>query len=326
MNTFEKLANGEGYRRIAGVDETGREPLAGPLSLPPSFSPDYANSAINDSKLSARKRDEHARLSRKLSRSAWALRMPTSSTGSTSSGLRCRRARSRTGTFICPDFLLVDGLGTIRWTCRREKRSSRRRPLFPLPPCVYRGQGFPRPDHVEIYHRQFPQYNFLQRKKVIHGRAPPYSRRDRHARFIAVVSFKRPANRTGLVMKTKDMSRISTGKKGRSIATSTILRKKDIGLSRSIIAVQSWKSTLWPGTKTNWFLWKSRPENLRAGVSRTGSGHRKTEKKMSQLALWYLREKKQDQARARFDVVAVLMEPSGNEIRWIPNAFDFIAS
>jgi Holliday junction resolvase-like predicted endonuclease len=47
---------------------------------------------------------------------------------------------------------------------------------------------------------------------------------------------------------------------------------------------------------------------------------------MSQLALWYLREKKQDQARARFDVVAVLMEPSGNEIRWIPNAFDFIAS
>ncbi len=51
----------------------------------------------------------------------------------------------------------------------------------------------------------------------------------------------------------------------------------------------------------------------------------KKQKKMSQLASWYLQEKKLNDARARFDVVAVLMLPSGNDIRLIRNAFDFIA-
>lgn len=51
----------------------------------------------------------------------------------------------------------------------------------------------------------------------------------------------------------------------------------------------------------------------------------KKQKKMSQLALWYLQEKKLNSARARFDVVAILMLPSGNDIRLIRNAFDFIS-
>lgn len=51
----------------------------------------------------------------------------------------------------------------------------------------------------------------------------------------------------------------------------------------------------------------------------------KKQKKMSQLASWYLQEKKLNDARARFDVVAVLMLPSGNDIRLIRNAFDFIS-
>jgi len=50
----------------------------------------------------------------------------------------------------------------------------------------------------------------------------------------------------------------------------------------------------------------------------------KKQKKMSQLALWYLQKKKLSNARARFDVVAILMLPSGNDIRLIRNAFDFI--
>ena len=45
----------------------------------------------------------------------------------------------------------------------------------------------------------------------------------------------------------------------------------------------------------------------------------------SQLALWYLRDKKVGDASVRFDVVAILMLPSGNDIRLIRNAFDFIA-
>jgi len=49
------------------------------------------------------------------------------------------------------------------------------------------------------------------------------------------------------------------------------------------------------------------------------------QKKMSKLALWYLQEKQLNDARARFDVVAILILPSGIDIRLIRNAFDFIA-
>ena len=60
MNTFEKIAYREGYQFIAGIDEAGRGPLAGPVvAAAVIFPPDYVNSEINDSKkLSARKREE----------------------------------------------------------------------------------------------------------------------------------------------------------------------------------------------------------------------------------------------------------------------------
>jgi len=59
MNAFEKLAEVSGYRCIAGVDEAGRGPLAGPVvAAAVIFPPDYTHTEINDSKkLTARKRD-----------------------------------------------------------------------------------------------------------------------------------------------------------------------------------------------------------------------------------------------------------------------------
>ena len=51
----------------------------------------------------------------------------------------------------------------------------------------------------------------------------------------------------------------------------------------------------------------------------------KKQKKISKLALWYLQEKRLNGVRTRFDVVAVMMQPSGNDIRLIKNAFDFVS-
>lgn len=51
MDTFEKIARKEGYHFIAGVDEVGRGPLAGPVvAAAVVFPPDYIHSEIKDSK------------------------------------------------------------------------------------------------------------------------------------------------------------------------------------------------------------------------------------------------------------------------------------
>jgi putative endonuclease len=51
----------------------------------------------------------------------------------------------------------------------------------------------------------------------------------------------------------------------------------------------------------------------------------KKQKKMSQLALWYLQKKNTKDTAMRFDVLAIMILPAGNEIKLIKNAFDFIA-
>lgn len=52
----------------------------------------------------------------------------------------------------------------------------------------------------------------------------------------------------------------------------------------------------------------------------------KKQKKMSQLALWYLQKNNINNTASRFDVLAIIMFPAGNEIKLIKNAFDFIAA
>jgi len=57
---LEQTLVGKGFSLIAGVDEAGRGPLAGPVvAAAVIFPPDYVNTEINDSKkLSAAKREK----------------------------------------------------------------------------------------------------------------------------------------------------------------------------------------------------------------------------------------------------------------------------
>jgi putative endonuclease len=52
---------------------------------------------------------------------------------------------------------------------------------------------------------------------------------------------------------------------------------------------------------------------------------RQKQRKMSQLALWYIQDKKMHDANVRFDVVAVLLRSSGNDVKLIKHAFEVIS-
>lgn len=167
MNTFEKIAYQEGYQVIAGVDEAGRGPLAGPVvAAAVILPPDYVNSEINDSKqLTAVKRDE---LFETIHREAVAIGTGIVDTDviDNLNILQATLQAMREAVLelsTSPDFILIDGLHKIRL-------------ITPQKPVV-KGDSLSisiaaasiiakvsRDRIMEMYHRQFPQYNFRQNK------------------------------------------------------------------------------------------------------------------------------------------------------------------
>ncbi len=167
MDTFEKLAYQKGYKFIAGVDEAGRGPLAGPVvAAAVIFPPGYQNSQINDSKkISARKREE---LYEVINKDALAVGVGTADADIIDriNILQASLQSMREAVLemsLPPDFLLIDGLHKI--------------PLQTPQNAVIKGDALSvsiaaasiiakvsRDRIMEMYHRQFPQYNFLRNK------------------------------------------------------------------------------------------------------------------------------------------------------------------
>jgi ribonuclease HII len=167
MDAFEKLASQKGYSLIAGVDEAGRGPLAGPVvAAAVIFPPGYSNDEINDSKqLSAPKREE---LEKIIKKEAIAIGVGVADTDVIdrinilqASLLAMREAVLE--LTVPPDFLLIDGLYKI--------------PLSTPQTAIIKGDTLSvsiaaasiiakvsRDRTMEMYHRQFPQYNFLHNK------------------------------------------------------------------------------------------------------------------------------------------------------------------
>ncbi len=167
MNTYEKIARKDGYRLIAGVDEVGRGPLAGPVvAAAVVFPPDYVNADIKDSKkLTAAKREKLFSIIEKDSL-AVGMRVVDVDVIDRVNILQASLQAMRDSVLelsVSPDFILVDGVHRV--------------PIITPQKPLIKGDNLSisiaaasimakvTRDHImEMYHRQFQHYNFLKNK------------------------------------------------------------------------------------------------------------------------------------------------------------------
>lgn len=123
----------------------------------------------------------------------------------------------------------------------------------------------------------------------------------------------------------KDKTKIATGKEGEKIAADFLKKNGYRIIDKNFrcplgeidIVAREKGAIVFVEVKTR--------QSSKLGYPEQAVGIRK-QKKMSQLALWYLQKRKLADISARFDVVAITMLPSGNEIKLFKNAFDYIGS
>jgi ribonuclease HII len=169
MDHFEWEAYEDGYRGIAGVDEAGRGPLAGPVVAAAVILPHgYSHPEITDSKkLSAGKREK---LYEVIKRDALAIGVGVvespviDQVNILRATLRpALGTAQRAALSIRPDFLLVDGLHRIFLNIS-QKTIVKGDTLSVSIASASIIAKVSRDRIMEIYHRQFPQYNFLKNK------------------------------------------------------------------------------------------------------------------------------------------------------------------
>jgi putative endonuclease len=125
--------------------------------------------------------------------------------------------------------------------------------------------------------------------------------------------------------KIKDTEKITTGKEGEKIAAA-YLKKNGYRIIEINFRCPIGEIDIVAKEKDDLvFVEVKTRKSIELGYPEQAVGIRK-QKKMSQLALWYLEKRKIADISARFDVVAITLIPENNEVKLIKNAFDFIAS
>ena len=167
MGGFERAARGRGHRLVAGIDEAGRGPLAGPVvAAAVILPPEYEHRQIRDSKkLTPRQREK---LLEEIERDAVAIGIGVVE-AQVIDAVNILQAtliamkEAVLDLYPAPDYLLIDGLNRISIAIPQE--------------TIVGGDGLSlsvasasivakvsRDRIMEMYHRQFPQYNFLKNK------------------------------------------------------------------------------------------------------------------------------------------------------------------
>ena len=167
MWQFEHEAKTKGYNSIAGVDEAGRGPLAGPVVSAAVILPDdFSSTGINDSKkLSEKKRAEFFSV---IKKNAIAVSIGISSHEQIdainilqASLLSMKRAVESLSTM--PDYLLIDGKFTIDTDIDQTaliKGDSRSISIAAASIIA----KVTRDKIMKDLHEIYPQYNFIQHK------------------------------------------------------------------------------------------------------------------------------------------------------------------
>ena len=167
MRRFELRAQSRGFTSIAGCDEAGRGPLAGPVvAAAVILPPDYTNADIRDSKkLTPLKREQSFVVIEKAALSI-GIGIVESDIIDTINILRASLMAMKEAVLTLsppPDYVLIDGIHTIDVPVSQEP--------------IIRGDSLSisvaaasiiakvSRDHImEGYHRQYPQYNFMKNK------------------------------------------------------------------------------------------------------------------------------------------------------------------
>jgi ribonuclease HII len=167
MNSFEGKARGCGYRMIAGIDEAGRGPLAGPvIAAAVILPPGYEHPEITDSKkLSSRQRE---RLYGVIERDAISIGIgiteaPVIDAINILQATLTAMKEAVLELSPSPDYLLIDGVNRIDLGIPQETiiRGDSRSISVASASIMAKVS---RDRLMEMYHRQFPQYNFLHNK------------------------------------------------------------------------------------------------------------------------------------------------------------------
>ncbi len=167
MDFFESRAYRRGFTVVAGIDEAGGGPLAGPVVAAAVVLPrDYQNGAIRDSKqLTARSREKLYEI---ITRDALSVGLGVTEPSvidrvNILQATLLAMQEAVSALSLQPDHLLVDGLHRLETPISQE--------------TIVRGDSLSlsiaaasiiakvsRDRIMEIYHHQFPQYNFIRNR------------------------------------------------------------------------------------------------------------------------------------------------------------------
>lgn len=164
---FEQEARRRGYRRIAGVDEAGRGPLAGPVVAAAVILPVHAGLAgVDDSKQLSE--DERERLYRVILERAVGVGIGSAAAGEIDSlnileATRLAMVRAIADLAPSPDYVLTDAvtLPALRIPLRPIIKGDALSLSIAAASIIAK---VTRDRLMAAYHETFPQYNFLSHK------------------------------------------------------------------------------------------------------------------------------------------------------------------